>query len=98
MVHGQACLKTPAHPSCTHTKEGTKPGGKIYVVDLKPVLGSDWRVRARGNLQPPLSHGKACMPEAARRGSRSMNLLTFVGDRSPLVSQEALYFIAKALA
>ena len=44
VVHGQACLTTPAHPSCTHSKEGTKPVGKIYVVDLKPVLGSDWRV------------------------------------------------------
>ncbi|CAL5221253.1 g3408 [Coccomyxa viridis] len=43
VVHGQACLTTPAHPTCTHTKEGTKPVGKIYVVDLKPVLGSDWR-------------------------------------------------------
>lgn len=45
VVHGQACLTTPAHPTCTHSKEGTKPVGKIYVVDLKPVLGSDWRVR-----------------------------------------------------
>lgn len=44
VVHGQACLHSPAHPTCTHTKEGVKPAGKSYVVDLKPILGSDWRV------------------------------------------------------
>lgn len=39
--------------------------GKIYVVDLKPVLGSDWRVRAHGILRPPLTHGRLCakLPE-----------------------------------
>lgn len=45
VVHGQACLKTPQHPTCSHTKEGTKPAGKIYVIDLKPIMGVDWRVR-----------------------------------------------------
>ena len=44
VVHGQACLHSPTHPTCTHTKEGVKPAGKSYVVDLKPILGSDWRV------------------------------------------------------
>lgn len=43
-MHGQACLKTPQHPTCSHTKEGTKPAGKIYVIDLKPIMGADWRV------------------------------------------------------
>ncbi|BDA42979.1 Vacuolar protein sorting/targeting protein 10 [Coccomyxa sp. Obi] len=43
VVHGQACLKTPQHPTCSHTKEGTKPAGKIYVIDLKPIMGADWR-------------------------------------------------------
>ena len=53
VVHGQACLKSPQHPTCSHTREGVKPAGKIYVVDLKPIMGADWRVR---HLQPYLKY------------------------------------------
>jgi hypothetical protein len=48
VVHGQACLKSPQHPTCSHTREGVKPAGKNYVVDLKPIMGADWRVRRPG--------------------------------------------------
>ena len=59
VVHGQACLRSPQNPTCSHTKEGVKPAGKIYVVDLKPILGSDWRVR--GAPVPNLALWLTCM-------------------------------------
>ena len=45
MVHGQACRKTDAHPSCTHDRPGQMPEGRIYVVDITDLMGSDLPVR-----------------------------------------------------
>ena len=41
MVHGQACRKTTEHPTCTHDKPGQMPEGRIYVVDITDLMGSD---------------------------------------------------------
>jgi len=45
VVHGQACRKTDAHPSCTHDRPGQMPEGRIYVVDITDLMGSDLPVR-----------------------------------------------------
>ena len=44
MVHGEACARSAANPTCTHDKEGQIPAGKLYVVDVKAVMGTDWVV------------------------------------------------------
>ena len=69
VVHGQACLHSPAHPTCTHTKEGVKPTGKSYVVDLKPILGSDWRVRTPPSPSLPTHVPASCFPLGGMRSA-----------------------------
>ncbi|KAK9845742.1 hypothetical protein WJX81_001203 [Elliptochloris bilobata] len=43
VVHGKACEKRPEHPTCTHTRTDANPVGKMYIVDFRPVMGTDWR-------------------------------------------------------
>lgn len=43
MVHGAACLKSTTKPNCTFTGGGAPPA-KMFVIDVKDLLGSDWRV------------------------------------------------------
>ncbi|KAK9828958.1 hypothetical protein WJX72_003046 [[Myrmecia] bisecta] len=43
VVHGEACLKTSEHPTCSYTMSGQPPVGKAYVIDLKQVMGDDWK-------------------------------------------------------
>lgn len=45
LVHGKACKKTEAHPTCSHDEEGVEPLGKLYAIDFKELMGEDWRVR-----------------------------------------------------
>lgn len=42
LVHGTACLKTTAHPSCGFTG-GSTPPGKMYALDLEELLAGDWK-------------------------------------------------------
>ena len=44
VVHGAACRPTERYPTCTHT-QGRMPAGKMYLLDIKAILGSDFRVR-----------------------------------------------------
>lgn len=42
IVHGQACLKSAAHPTCTHHPGSrVQPGGRSYTIDISDVMGDD---------------------------------------------------------
>ena len=45
VVHGAACRPTERYPTCTYT-QGRMPAGKMYLLDIKTILGSDFRVCA----------------------------------------------------
>ncbi|KAL4423249.1 hypothetical protein ABPG77_000041 [Micractinium sp. CCAP 211/92] len=42
LVHGQACLKSTTHPNCTFMG-GSTPPGRMFAIDVRDLLGSDWR-------------------------------------------------------
>lgn len=42
VVHGLACLKTEMHPQCGFAG-GSAPPGKMYSIDVKDILGGDWK-------------------------------------------------------
>lgn len=42
LVHGQACLKSQTRPQCAFTG-GSTPPAKMFVVDVKDLMQSDWR-------------------------------------------------------
>lgn len=48
LVHGTACLKTEAHPTCSFTG-GSAPPSKIFVIDVQELIGGRWRVCAQGS-------------------------------------------------
>ena len=50
VVHGKACEKRPEHPTCTHTLSGANPAGRMYILDFRPLMGTDWRVRLPASL------------------------------------------------
>lgn len=43
VVHGSACKKQEAFPTCTH-QSGSSIPGKMYVVDIGDVMGADFQV------------------------------------------------------
>lgn len=54
LVHGQACLKSTTHPNCTFMG-GSTPPGRMFAIDVRDLLGSDWRVR---RVQPRAGNGR----------------------------------------
>ena len=50
VVHGKACEKRPEHQTCTHTRSGANPAGRMYILDFRPLMGTDWRVRLAANV------------------------------------------------
>jgi len=46
LVHGQACLKTTTRPKCSF-EGGSAPPAKLFVINIKELIGSEWRVRRR---------------------------------------------------
>ena len=44
LVHGQACAKSLTRPQCGFAGGGTPPS-KMFVIDVKDLMGSEWRVR-----------------------------------------------------
>lgn len=63
IIHGQACVISAAHPSCTHdSTSGNPPAGKLYTVDISDVMGADLRECKTGDYEvwsPP--DGKQCL-------------------------------------
>lgn len=53
VVHGKACEKRPEHPTCTHTRSDANPAGRMYILDFRPLMGTDWRVRLAASLLWP---------------------------------------------
>lgn len=45
VVHGKACEKRPENPTCSHVRADAYPSGKMYIVDMRAIMGMDWRVR-----------------------------------------------------
>jgi hypothetical protein len=48
VVHGKACEKRPEARTCSHARHGADPVGKMYIVDFRPLMGTDWRARGPG--------------------------------------------------
>lgn len=42
VVHGQACVRTEEHPSCTFVG-GEVPPSRMFVLDLKELMQGDWK-------------------------------------------------------
>ena len=53
IVHGEACHKTNINPTCSQDRYGTAQG-RMYVLDFKALMGSDWRVSCHVVLTHPL--------------------------------------------
>ncbi len=46
IVHGQACIASDAHPSCTHDAHSkAPPAGRTYTIDITDLMGPDLAVR-----------------------------------------------------
>ena len=45
IVHGQACLKSTTKPKCS-LEGGGQPPAKLLQLNIKELMGGDWRVRA----------------------------------------------------
>ena len=44
VVHGSACQQSEAYPTCSHTASYSMPAGKMYVLDMRELLGNDFQV------------------------------------------------------
>ena len=49
-MFGTACEKKEAHPTCTRETGGQSPAGKMYVIDVKDIMGSDFQVGSKTSL------------------------------------------------
>ena len=45
IVHGEACRKDQQHPTCSQDRYSSNQG-RMFSLDIKGVMGNDWRVRA----------------------------------------------------
>lgn len=63
LVHGQACLKSTTRPNCTFTGGATLPG-RMFPIDVRDLLGSDWRVSA--SAAPAHTQSCECAARAVR--------------------------------
>eukprot|EP00884_Botryococcus_braunii_P007264 jgi/Botrbrau1/16539/Bobra.0327s0006.1 len=43
VVHGKACKQTPDQPTCSGSGQDDVPPGRMYVIDIKDVMGVDWK-------------------------------------------------------
>jgi sortilin len=75
LVHGQACARSEARPACTYMGGGGGPPGKLFSVDVRELLGADFREcdAADGSADyeawaPPAPGG--CLLGAARAARR----------------------------
>jgi hypothetical protein len=75
LVHGQACARSEARPACTYAGGGGGPPGKLFSVDVRELLGADFREcdAADGSADfeawaPPTPGG--CLLGAARAARR----------------------------
>lgn len=62
VVHGRAC-PTRAAPGCTHTggPGAGAPPGKMYVVDVKSLMGASWRECGEGDYEAWAPRGGECV-------------------------------------
>ncbi len=45
IVHGQACIASDAHPTCTHDPHSkVPPAGRTYTMDITDLMGPDLQV------------------------------------------------------
>lgn len=44
IVHGYACQKSDEHPDCTASASQFQTDGKVFVIDVKDVMGTDFKV------------------------------------------------------
>lgn len=63
IIHGQACLRSSTKPNCSFTGGGAPPA-KLYALDVKELMGGDWRVgvawvRGKGRLGSSAGRGPA---------------------------------------
>lgn len=45
VVHGKACKKSDEKPRCSAIGQDDVPPGRMYVVDIRDLMGVDWKVR-----------------------------------------------------
>lgn len=44
VVHGKACKKTIDQPTCSASGQDDVPPGRMYVIDIRDIMGADWKV------------------------------------------------------